>query len=135
MATFTSYEQIGHQKEDVSDIITDITPTDTPLVSAIKTQKVNNRTYQYQTDALAAAGANAQIEGADPTMATLTPTTMISGTTQILTKAFQVSATSDAVATYGRAKETAYQLARALKAIKSGFRICLHWRIKRRGCW
>ena len=51
MATFTSYEQIG-LKEDVSDIITDITPTDTPLVSAIKTQKVNNRTYQYQTDAL-----------------------------------------------------------------------------------
>jgi hypothetical protein len=117
MAVFSSYEQIGI-KEDVSDIITDITPTDTPMVSLIKTQKVNNRTYQYQTDALAAAGANAQIEGADPTMATLTPTTMISGTTQILTKAFQVSATSDAVATYGRAKETAYQLARALKAIK-----------------
>ena len=117
MATFTSYEQIGI-KEDVSDIITDITPTDTPFVSLIKTQKVNNRTYQYQTDELAAAGSNAQIEGADPTMATLTPTTMISGTTQILTKAFQVSATSDAVATYGRAKETAYQLARALKSIK-----------------
>ena len=91
MATYTSYEQVGI-KEDVSDIITDITPTDTPFVSAIKTQKVNNRTYQYQTDALAAAGANAQIEGADPTMATLTPTTMISGTTQILTKALTLRA-------------------------------------------
>ena len=91
MATFTSYEQIGI-KEDVSDIITDITPTDTPFVSLIKTQKVNNRTYQYQTDELAAAGSNAQIEGADPTMATLTPTTMISGTTQILTKALTLRA-------------------------------------------
>jgi hypothetical protein len=50
-------------------------------------------------------------------MATLTATTMISGNTQILTKAFQISATSDAVATYGRAKETAYQLGRALKEI------------------
>jgi hypothetical protein len=43
---------------------------------------------------------------------------MISGNTQILTKAFQVSGTSDAVSTYGRAKETAYALGRALKAIK-----------------
>ena len=50
-------------------------------------------------------------------MATLTATTMISGTTQILTKAFQISQTSDAVSTYGRAKETAYQLGRALKEI------------------
>jgi hypothetical protein len=105
-------------KEDVSDIITDITPTDTPMVSMIKTQKVHNRVYQYQTDSLAAAASNAQVEGADPTMATLTATTMISGTTQILTKAFQISQTSDSVSTYGRAKETAYQLGRALKEIK-----------------
>jgi len=117
MATYTSYDQVGI-REDVSDIITDITPTDTPMVSMIKTQKVQNRVYQYQTDSLAAAASNAQVEGADPTMATLTATTMISGTTQILTKAFQISQTSDAVSTYGRAKETAYQLGRALKEIK-----------------
>jgi hypothetical protein len=43
-------------------------------------------------------------------MATLSPTTMRSGNTQIMTKAFQVSATADAVATYGRAKETALNL-------------------------
>ena len=54
MATYTSYDQVGI-KEDVSDIITDITPTDTPMVSMIKTQKVHNRVYQYQTDSLAAA--------------------------------------------------------------------------------
>jgi len=41
-------------------------------------------------------------------MATLSPTTMRTGYTQILTKAFQVSATADAVKTYGRAKETAF---------------------------
>lgn len=117
MATFTSYDQVG-LKEDVSDIITDITPTDTPMVSMIKTQKVHNRVYQYQTDSLAAASANAAVEGADPTMATLLPTTMISGNTQILTSAFQISQTSDAVSTYGRAKETAYALGRALKSIK-----------------
>ena len=77
------------------------------MVSMIKTQKVHNRVYQYQTDSLASASANAAVEGADPSMATLTATTMISGNTQILTKAFQISQTSDAVSTYGRAKETA----------------------------
>ena len=117
MSTYTTYDSVGI-REDVSDIISDISPTDTPMVSMIKTQKVHNRVYQYQTDALSSAQANAQVEGADPTMATLTATTMISGNTQILTKAFQISQTSDAVSTYGRAKETAYQLGRALKEIK-----------------
>ena len=117
MPTYTSYDQVG-KAEDVSDIISDISPTDTPMVSLIKPQKVSARVYEYQTDSLAAASSNAAVEGADPTMATLTATTMITGNTQILTKAFQVSATADAIKTYGRAKETAYQLGRALKEIK-----------------
>lgn len=50
-------------------------------------------------------------------MATLTAATSRTNNTQILTKAFQVSATADAIATYGRAKETAYQLGKALKEI------------------
>ena len=62
------------------------------MVSMLKTQKVHNRVYQYQTDSLAAAGANAAVEGADPTMATLTATTMKTGNTQILTKALIWSA-------------------------------------------
>ena len=88
------------------------------MFSAIKSQKVDNRVYQYQTDALDAPAANAAVEGADPTMATLTSTTMISGNTQILTKAFQVSESAQAVSTYGRAKEAAYQLSKALKTLK-----------------
>lgn len=60
------------------------------MVSMLKTQKVHNRVYQYMTDSLEAASANAQVEGSDPTMATLTPTTMISGNTQILTKALNL---------------------------------------------
>ena len=82
------------------------------------TQKVSNRVYQYQSDSLAAPASNAAVEGADPTMATLTATTMLSGNTQILTKAFQISASADAVATYGRAKETAFALGKASKEIK-----------------
>ena len=84
----------------------------------IKSQKVHSRVYEYMQDSLAAAADNKAVEGADPTMATLSPTTMLTGNTQILTKAFQVSATADAIKTYGRAKETAYQLGKALKELK-----------------
>ena len=58
MPTFSTYDQVG-LKEDVSDIIMDISPTDTPLFSAIKSQKVDNRVYQYQTDSLDTPAANA----------------------------------------------------------------------------
>ena len=118
MATYTTYDQIG-KKEDVSDIISDITPMDTPMFSLMKTEKVSARVFEWQEDAIRNAnGANAVVEGADATVSALTPTTMRSNTTQILEEAFRVSATADAIATYGRAKETAHQLSKALKAVK-----------------
>lgn len=117
MAVYTSYDQVG-KAEDVSDIITDITPTDTPFFSMIKSEKVNARVFEWQEDSLAAAANNAQVEGAAFTAGTLTATTMRTNNTQILSKVFEVSATADAVKTYGRAKETAYQMSKALKEIK-----------------
>lgn len=117
MAIYKTYEQIG-LAEDVSNIISDITPTDTPMYSMIKTEKVHARQYSYMTDSLAAAASNAQLEGFTASAGTAIPTTMINGNTQILQKTFQVSATADAVKAYGRAKETAYQLSKALKEIK-----------------
>jgi len=117
MSLYSTYDQVG-KAEDVSDIITDISPTDTPFTTMVKSEKVSARTFEWQEDSLAAAAANAAIEGADASMATLSATTMRTNNTQILTKAFQVSATADSIKTYGRAKETAYQLGKALKEIK-----------------
>jgi hypothetical protein len=51
MATFTTYDQVG-KAEDVQDLITDISPTDCPMYSMIKPQKVHARVYEYQEDAL-----------------------------------------------------------------------------------
>lgn len=84
----------------------------------IRSEKVSARTFSWLEDSLANASDNKAVEGADASMATLSAATERTGTTQILTKAFQVSATSDSIATYGRAKETAYQLGKALKEIK-----------------
>ena len=84
----------------------------------IKTEKVHNRVYQYQTDTIAAAASNAQLEGFTASAGTAIPTTMISGNTQVLAKIFEVSESAQAVSAHGRASETAYQLSKALREIK-----------------
>jgi hypothetical protein len=117
MPTFTTYDQVG-RAESVSDILSDISPFDTPFFSMIKSEKVAARNFEWLEDTLEAAGVNAAVEGADATSATLTSVTNRTNTTQILTKSFTISATSDVVKTYGRAKETALQLSKALKTIK-----------------
>ena len=117
MATYTTYDQVG-KKESVADIISDITPFDTPAFTMFKDEKVTARTFSWLEDSLAPAGTNAAVEGADAVMGTLIDAVERTNNTQILTKGFQVSATADAIGTYGRAKETAHQLAKALKEIK-----------------
>lgn len=117
MATFSTYDQIG-LKEDVSDIVSDISPTKTPFLSLIGNEKTNARFFEWQEDTLAAPRDNAQIEGFTAADATLTPTTLRTNYTQIFEKTIKISATSDAVAAYGRAKETAYQLTKAAKELK-----------------
>jgi hypothetical protein len=121
---FRTYNQVGI-KEDISDVITNISPTATPFQSLIGQESVNNTVYQWQEDELAAVAANAQVEGADGTDATMAATVMRSNFTQIMSKTIRVSATSDAVSTYGRAKETAYQLSKKSAELKREFEFAL----------
>lgn len=119
MATYTTYTQVG-QKEDVSDIIANISPFSTPCLAMFKDEKVSARTFSFLEDSLADSAVNAAVEGADASMLTLTDATERTQNTQILSKAFQVSATADAVATYGRAKETALSMQRSINRVNSG---------------
>lgn len=121
---FRTYNQVGI-KEDISDVISNISPTATPFQSLIGQESVNNTVYQWQEDELAAVAANAQVEGHDGTDATMAPTVMRSNFTQIMSKTIRVSATSDAVSTYGRAKETAYQLSKKSAELKREFEFAL----------
>ena len=106
MAIFTTYNQIG-KAEDVSDVITTITPSDTPMYTMFKSEKVHNRTFSYLEDSLRAAASNAKVEGADQADITLGNPTSREGVCQIISETFKISETSDSVKTYGRAKETA----------------------------
>jgi len=117
MATMTTYEQIGI-KEDVSDVISNLTPTKTPFQSAIGADTTKAISFEWLEDELRAAGTNAKVEGADATFITVNPPATRSNRTQILAEAVQVSDTTDTVSTYGRAKEMAYQMRKSSAQLK-----------------
>ena len=115
---FTTYGAIGN-REDLTDIIYDISPTDTPFMSSIKRTKARAVLHEWQTDTLAAAStANAQLEGDAVTVATSTPTTREQNYCQILYKTAAVTGTQEAVDKAGRNSEMAYQMAKRSKEIK-----------------
>ena len=118
MPTYTKYDAVG-QREDLSDVIYNISPTDTPIMSSIGKTKATAVNHEWQTDSLAAATtANALVEGADATSGTMSPTVRLGNLTQIVGKTVQVSGTLESVDKAGRKSEKAYQLAKASAEIK-----------------
>jgi hypothetical protein len=118
MAAYDRYTAVG-AREDLTDVIYDISPTDTPIMSSIGKTKATSVYHEWQTDSLAAATtSNALIEGASATEATISPTTRLGNYTQIVGKTVMVSGTLLASDLAGRKSEMAYQLAKASAEIK-----------------
>jgi hypothetical protein len=125
MATYQTYTAIG-QREDLSDVIYNISPTDTPFMSSIGKTKATAILHEWQTDSLAAASlSNAAVEGAAASDATMSPTTRIGNRTQIFQKTVKISGTLEAVDKAGRKSEKAYQLAKASAEIKRDIELTL----------
>ncbi len=118
MAIWNAHDAKG-LREDLADVIYNISPTDTPFQSSVGRTKATAVYHEWQTDSLAAATTNnAAVEGADASDATLSATTRLGNYTQILQKTIKVSGTLDAVNKAGRKSEKAYQLAKASAEIK-----------------
>lgn len=118
MATYNAHQAIG-LREDLTDVIYNISPTDTPLLNTLARTKATAVYHEWQTDTLAAATtANAAVEGADASSGSLSLTTRLGNYTQIVQKTIQVSGTLETVNKAGRKSEKAYQLARASSELK-----------------
>lgn len=117
--TFQTYQKIGI-REDLSDMIYNISPTETPFMSNCKVgKKAANTKVEWQTDALAAAdGDNAVVEGDDATTNTASPTTRLTTYTQIMDKTVRVSDTNEQVTAAGQKKALAYEVAKRSKELK-----------------
>jgi hypothetical protein len=124
MATYQTYTAIG-QREDLSDVIYNISPTDTPFMSTIGKTKATAVFHEWQTDSLAAAGLNVTVEGATASDATMSPTTRVGNRCQISQKTIKISNTLQAVDKAGRKSEKAYQLAKASAEIKRDMELTL----------
>ena len=106
-------------REDLENVIYDISPTDTPFMSMGGRTDAIAVNHEWQTDALAAnATTNYHEEGATLTAAEPAATTRLGNICQISLKTTLVSGTLDAVSKAGRKEELAYQMSKRAKELK-----------------
>jgi len=116
--TFTTFDAKGI-REDLSNIITNIAPEETPYMSNIGRESVSNSLYEWQTDTLAAAAANKQLEGDDvSSFDAVVATVRLQNYAQISRKTIVLSATEEVVNKAGRRSELAYQIAKRGSELK-----------------
>lgn len=116
--TFTTFDAKGI-REDLSNIITNIAPEETPYMSNIGRESISNSLFEWQTDTLASAAANKQLEGDDVTsFDSVTATVRLQNYAQISRKTIVLSATEETVNKAGRRSELAYQIAKRSAELK-----------------
>lgn len=114
----TTYSAVGN-REDLSDIITNISPADTPVYSAIGRTKATSTYHEWLEDSLNVPnGAPAGIvEGADYTEDTPTNRVRKGNYTQIFRRVYKVTKTQEAVMKAGIKSELKYQMVKAMKEV------------------
>lgn len=116
-ATVTHYAVTGN-REDLQNIIYDISPMDTPFLTMAGKVKASNVFHEWQTDSLDAAATNQQLEGDDASGNTLSATTRYGNYCQISDKTVVVSGTQQAMNHAGVDSEFKYQIAKRGKELK-----------------
>lgn len=119
--TITRYDATLSVREDLSDVIYNISPVDVPFQSNIGRDKASQTFTEWQTDALAAAvTTNAQLEGDDvvSTSDARTATNRVGNYTQISRKVIMVTGTLEAADKAGMRSKKAYELAKAANELK-----------------
>ena len=107
--TFLTYSAIGN-REDLADMIYNIDPVEVPFQGMIDKAKASAVLHEWQTQALAPAAQNAQLEGDEAAFVPVTPTVRVNNRCQIARKTVIVSGTQEAVDKAGRESEMAYQM-------------------------
>ena len=116
--TFTTFDAKGI-REDLSNIITNIAPEETPYMSNIGRESISNSLFEFQSDTLAAAAANKQLEGDDvASFDAVVATVRLQNYAQISRKTIILSATEEVVNKAGRRSELSYQIAKRGSELK-----------------
>lgn len=116
--TYTTSDNVG-TIEDVSKYITNLTPSKTPLLTAIGSgEKPTDREFKWQEDKLRKSRANAHKEAGPSVITARAPTLMRRNGVQIFKDTFSISGTMDAIKSHGRGVQTAYETIKVGKELK-----------------
>ena len=119
VAASKAYDLVGGAlKEDLQDMIYDISPMETVFLNGIARLSCSSTTHEWLTDALAAPAKNAAVEGDAHAPTARALPSRLKNYTQIARKDIEVTGTANAVDNAGMAKLMAYHTARAGKEIK-----------------
>lgn len=114
---FDTYSAKGN-REDLSNLIYNIDPTDTPFVSAVGRRNVSNVVFDWQTENLPAVSTTAELEGFELSRSAGTPTVRQSNICQIMKRDATVTGSQQGANAAGKSSEMAHQMALASKALK-----------------
>ena len=104
--------------EDVENVLYNFNPSESPLVSSLTRTPVYNTFHEWNRDSYATPGTNAAIEGADASYAAITQPGPLNNRTQIFTKAYSISNTTEAVKKYGRKGNSELARTKALRMVE-----------------
>lgn len=122
--TFDSYDAIGN-REDLADVIWNISPTECPFQMMVGRGRASARLHEWQTDQLATAAANSQIEGDDYSGDAIVATVRLGNYTNISSKVIVIAGTQEVVDKAGRKSELAYQIAKNGQELKRDMEVTL----------
>ena len=112
-------------REELSDVIYNISPTATPFMSAIGRTNVNNVQFDWQTESLPTASGTGKLEGFELSRSASTATVRESNICQISSRDATVTGTQNASDAAGKRSEMAHQLALMAKVLKKDMEVAL----------
>lgn len=116
--TFTSFDSVGI-REELSNIISNISPETTPFQSNVGSENVSNTYFEWQTDSLNAVSTTPRVDGDDVTSFDATgSTTRVGNYTHILRRTLIIADNLGSQDAAGRNDELAFNLAKRGKELK-----------------
>jgi hypothetical protein len=106
--TFRVSQAVG-VREDLSDIVSRITPEDTPIYSMAEKEGAKSTHPEWEIDVLRSPGQNAQEEGDEYNFNTIVPPVRVGDYTQIFRESWVISGSMEAVDDAGSIQKRKYQ--------------------------
>lgn len=126
LAFTNTYDNVGGSlREDLLDLLTNLSPKNTQLVTGLGTASAKSIRHEWLIDTLSAVKVNAQLEGAAITYHNPTNPSRIANYTQIFKQGYKVSDTDRAVDNAGFEDRFNYEKAKALSMLKNDMEFAL----------